>query len=431
MSVNFEGRLWSREDLLGRFRKVRRRTEELAAPLSPEDQTIQSMESASPVRWHLAHTTWFFDTFVLSMHDESWEGVDPSFRERFNSYYQGVGPSWPRARRGGLSRPTSEEVREYRRVVDEAMVSFLSRSTGSARWWAAVEIGLEHEGQHQELLLTDIKHGLWSQLGSPVYGELRRRSRPAKGGRRASWVGFQSGIYEVGHGGPGFAFDHEGPRHRVFLEDFEVASRPVTCGEYLEFMIDGGYDDPRWWLSQGWEVRQAEGWRGPLYWEDRGTDHGDAQWQVYTLRGWQEVNRAEPVAFVSFFEADAYARWAMARLPTEAEWEVAAATREVEGHFAEEDLFHPRPVGGAPGALHGLFGDVWEWTGSPYVAYPGFRPWTGVLGEYNGKFMCNQYVLRGGSCLTGREFLRPTTRNYFSPETRWQCAGFRLARTMS
>jgi ergothioneine biosynthesis protein EgtB len=420
----------SREDLLYRFRRTRRRTLELAEPLSPEDQGVQSMPLTSPTRWHLGHTTWFFETLVLQPNVSSVIPIEERTPQLFNSYYVGAGPVIPRELRGQLSRPTTREVLEARQEVDERMVTLLATIEDIDAVGALVEIGIQHEGQHQELILTDIKHALACHPERPAYREdcaIRDRSA-VQPGHEQNWWEVSGGIYHIGHGGPGFGFDSEGPRHKVFIYPFEISEQPVTCGEYAEFISDGGYQDPRWWLSLGWEFRQREEWSAPLYWEDEGD-----RWSVTTLGGRRMMDLHEPVCHVSYFEADAYARWAGARLPSEAEWEIAAEVVDVKGHFAEENDFHPRraPAGGAEsGGPVQLFGDVWEWTASPFVAYPGFRPWAGVVGEYNGKFMCNQFVLRGGSCVTSASTVRRTARNFFPPEARWQFSGFRLARSL-
>ena len=401
--------------LIDEYRAVRARTVALAAPLSAEDQMVQSIPEASPTKWHLAHTSWFFDTFVLP---PAARAADPRYRMLFNSYYETVGEQLARTRRGALSRPALAEVHADRHRVDEAVLRLLETGTSDAQR-AVIELGLHHEQQHQELLLTDIKHALGSNPLEPAYHTAPGRPAGDDGAadRSARFVGFGEGLVSVGHEGPTFAFDNEQPRHRAFLRAFALADRPVTCGEYLAFMRDGGYDRAELWLSDGWTARAHEGWRAPLYWTER-----DGGWTTYTLAGPRPVDAREPVAHVSYYEADAYARWAGARLPTEEEWERAAADAPIAGHFADSDVFHPGP------ARAGLFGDVWQWTASPYAAYPGYRPPAGALGEYNGKFMCNQMVLRGGSCLTPARHVRATYRNFFPPGARWQATGLRLAR---
>jgi ergothioneine biosynthesis protein EgtB len=415
--------------LLSRYRQVRTALEAAAEPLSPEDLVVQSMPDASPAKWHLAHTSWFFETFVLS--DPAFGGYQPfhpQFAYLFNSYYDAVGDRHPRPRRGLLTRPSAGEVFRYRAHVDAAIAERLPRLSSSDfdRLGPVMELGLNHEQQHLELLYTDIKHAFAQNPLRPAYrerGPLGPREQTVTRTVTAAFVPFDPGVYRIGHQGGGFAFDNEGPAHRVFLEPFAVASRLVTCGEYLEFMADGGYARPELWLSDGWAARRLHGWEAPLYWEKAGAD-----WQVFTLSGIRAVDPAEPVCHVSFFEADAYARWAGARLPTEAEWEVAVGERRVAGNLLEEDHLHPAAMAG-DGPLIQLFGDVWEWTQSPYGPYPGYRPLAGALGEYNAKFMCNQMVLRGGSCVTPRSHIRATYRNFFPPEARWQFTGLRLARS--
>jgi ergothioneine biosynthesis protein EgtB len=415
--------------LLARYRQVRAALEAAAAPLSPEDLVVQSMPDASPAKWHLAHTSWFFETFVLS--DPTFAGYrpfHPQYGYLFNSYYDAVGDRHPRPKRGLLTRPSAEEVFRYRSHVDTAIAERLRQLSPSdlERLRPVIELGLNHEQQHLELLLTDIKHAFAQNPLRPAYRERGPLAPGAGGATRnspATFVPFDPGIYRVGHAGNGFAFDNEGPAHRVFLEPFAIAPRLVTCGEYLAFMTDGGYSRPELWLSDGWAARRLHGWEAPLYWEKDAAD-----WQVFTLSGVRPLDETEPVCHVSFYEADAFARWAGARLPTEAEWEVAAGDRPVAGNLLEEDRLHPAPPTGA-GSLVQLFGDVWEWTQSPYGPYPGYRPLAGALGEYNGKFMCNQMVLRGGSCVTPRSHVRATYRNFFPPEARWQFTGLRLART--
>ncbi len=362
------------------FRAVRRSTEALCEPLSAEDAGVQSMPDASPAKWHLAHTTWFFETFVLADRPR----FDPAFAVLFNSYYEGAGPRHPRPQRGMLTRPPLDVVRRYRAHVDAEVLRELPSMSGAKR--AQVRLGLEHEQQHQELILTDILHAFSANPLRPAY-----RDVPAPAAKRAplEWTAHREGLYEVGHAGDSFAFDNERPRHRVFLEHFLIANRPVTNAEFAEFVRDGGYRRPELWLSDGWAAR--EGWDAPLYWE------GEA---AFTLEGLRPRDPHAPVRHVSFYEADAYARWAGARLPTEEEWEIA-----IHRH-----------------------GDVWEWTRSAYAPYPGFRPLDGTLGEYNGKFMCNQLVLRGGSLATPAEHVRPTYRNFFYPTARWQFTGLRLAK---
>jgi ergothioneine biosynthesis protein EgtB len=400
------------------FRSVRRQTEALAEPLSAEDQVLQSMPDASPTKWHLAHTSWFFETFLLAPSVPGYQVFHPQFGFLFNSYYNAVGERHARPQRGVLSRPSLAEVRDYRRHVDAAMEQLLAGSV-TPRALVILELGMNHEQQHQELLLTDIKHAFSLNVLRPAYStrllELAR-AIPALG-----WHAFTEDVYDIGHAGRGFSFDNEGPRHSVFVQSFSLASRAVTCGEYLEFIEDGGYGRADLWLSDGWDAVRAQGWSAPLYWEQRG-----GEWWSFTLTGMRPVQKAEPVCHVSYYEADAYARWAGARLPTEAEWEVAMEPEKVSGNLLEEGRFHPAQANGS-GLVQG-FGDVWEWTQSPYVPYPGYRPAEGALGEYNGKFMVNQLVLRGGSCATPRSHIRSSYRNFFPPGARWQFSGLRLAR---
>jgi len=407
-------------DLLAvRYPAVRRATEDLAAPLSPEDQTVQSMADVSPTKWHRAHTSWFFETFLLEPHQPGYLSFHPAYAYLFNSYYEGVGARYPRPRRGVVSRPGVAEVGRYRAHVDEAMGELLAGGPGQS---AAdlVELGLHHEQQHQELLLMDIKHVLSCNPLQPAYATVT--VAPPSQEPPARWVEHDGGLVEVGHGGDGgFAFDNESPRHRVHLEPFAVASRPVTCGEWMAFMDDDGYDRADLWLSDGWATAKADGWDAPLYWFKVVDD-----WWLFTLGGPQLVDPSEPVCHVSYYEADAFARWSGARLPTEAEWETAAPTTIDDGRFLDRTVLHPRPAAGADV----FFGDVWQWTSSAYSPYPGFEPAAGAVGEYNGKFMVNQYVLRGGCCVTPRHHIRATYRNFFPPSARWPFAGLRLARDL-
>ena len=399
-----------------RYQSVRQLTERLCQPLAVEDYQLQSMADCSPPKWHLAHTTWFFETFVLAEHEPNFAPFHPQYRRLFNSYYEAVGERWPRPLRGLLSRPRVEEVYRYRRAVDERMIALLERKPVDIA--ALVELGLNHEQQHQELLLTDLKHAFGLNPLRPVYCLTHSPHRAASSSTLA-WLDYPEGVYSNGHAGEGFAFDNESPRHRVFLEGFQIASRPVTVGEYLTFIDDGGYERPELWLSDGLRAMQENGWLAPLYWEKSG-----AGWSLFTLCGVRPLDLAEPVCHISYYEADAFARWAGTRLPTEAEWEVAAG-REVSGHFLDSERFHPAAGGKS------FFGDVWQWTASPYTAYPGYRAAAGALGEYNGKFMCNQVVLRGGSCVTPAGHVRPTYRNFFPPDARWQFSGLRLARDLA
>ncbi len=416
----------SRRAALARaYQQVRATSLRLAEPLSAEDQMLQSMPEASPTKWHLAHTTWFFETFLLS-NSTQYQPLDPRFRQLFNSYYKALGTHPYRGARGLMSRPSLREVLAYRVHVDQAMLTLIAVADETNL--PAIELGLNHEQQHQELILTDIKHALWS---SPLRGAYRPQPSAAHAAtpQPIAWVRLDGGIHCIGHAGKNFAFDNEGPRHEVLLRPFEMASRLVTNAEWLEFIADNGYRRPELWLSDGWDTVCAMQWQAPLYWERR-----DSQWWQYTLTGETELDPTEPVCHVSFYEADAYARWAGARLPLEEEWEAAAIAYPTRGALLDDEILHPRPVAlasrHAPALLQ-IFGDLWEWTASPYVAYPGFRPAAGAVGEYNGKFMCNQMVLRGGSCATPASHIRASYRNFFPPQARWQFSGVRLARDLN
>jgi len=390
--------------LAGRYAAVRAQTEALAAPLSAEDCALQSMPEASPVKWHLGHTSWFFETFVLG--GAPWR---EEFRVLFNSYYVGVGERHPRPERGLLSRPSLEEVRAYRASVDERMQA-LFRSAAWRERAALIELGINHEQQHQELILTDVKHLFSRNPLLPAYLENEFSSVDSN---PIGWRGFPAGVREIGHDGAGFAFDNEQPRHRVFAAAFALADRLVTNAEFRSFIDDGGYRRAELWLSEGWDLRAAGDWGAPLYWRER---------EEFTLHGLRAIVPTEPVLHVSYFEADAYARWAGARLPTEAEWEIAAQSQPLEGNLLESGRLH------AAGGPSPAFGDAWQWTSSAYAPYPGFRTASGAVGEYNGKFMVNQYVLRGGSCATPASHVRASYRNFFPAAARWQFSGVRLAR---
>ena len=405
--------------LAERYAAVRQLTEQLAAPLSAEDQTVQSMPDVSPTKWHRAHVSWFFETFVLTPYLSGYTEYHPGFGYLFNSYYEAAGARYPRPARGLVSRPGVQEIARYRTHVDEHMRALLGQGIGEPAAFL-VELGLHHEEQHQELLLMDIKHVLSASPLDPVYSNVspaapRTRPAPAKATR---WVGHPGGETAIGYGGAGFAFDNEAPRHVVRLAPFEIADRAVTCGEWLAFIDDGGYRRPELWLSDGWAVVNEQRWTSPLYWREEGTD-----WSVYTLAGRKPLDPDEPVCHVSLYEADAYARWAGVRLPTECEWEAVAAERPVAGRFLDPGRPHPEPQ-----QADTFYGDVWVWTASAYLPYPGFHPWPGGVGEYNGKFMVNQHVLRGGSCVTPLGHVRPTYRNFFPPGARWPFTGVRLAR---
>ncbi len=428
-----------------RYLQVRAWSEALCRPLAIEDYIVQSMPDVSPPKWHLAHVTWFFETFLLVPFLPGYQCFHPRFGYLFNSYYEAVGDRHPRPQRGLLSRPTVEEVYGYRAYVDEAMKALLKQRGEEPQIAALLELGLHHEQQHQELLVTDIKHILAINPLRPAYRQDLRENR-VDSALPLRFEAFAGGLVDIGWAGSGstfdkfafdnFAFDNEGPRHRTYVQDFAIANRPVTNGEYLEFIEAGGYQQPQHWLSEGWHTLLREGWEAPLYWEKI-----EGQWQVMTLGGMRPLNLQEPVCHVSLFEADAYASWAGKRLPTEVEWEVAAQTGAIAnplagtlagnmtGNFAESQTFHPQaqPLTESVFGLQQFFGDVWEWTQSAYLPYPGFKPAPGAIGEYNGKFMCNQRVLRGGSCATPRNHIRVTYRNFFPPASRWQFMGIRLA----
>ncbi len=411
------------DEVAGRYQRVRARTEALAAPLVPEDCVVQTMQDVSPTKWHLAHVTWFWETFLLRPHLPGYESIDDRYAFLFNSYYVQAGPRHARDQRGYISRPTVKEVYEFRAWVDRHMLQLLASPGADADvLLPLIEIGLNHEQQHQELLVTDIKHVLSVNPLRPAY----HQPEPLSGVwiPPLNWIEVEEGLYEVGYDGSGFCFDNELPRHRYFLERFALADRLVTNAEFDAFMADGGYDRPELWLSMGWAAREQHRWTSPFYWER----HAD-RWMTYTLGGLRELDPAEPVCHVSYFEADAYARWAGARLPTEQEWEVAARGEPIAGNFADTGLLHPSAYHRTEGVrLHQLYGDVWEWTRSQYSPYPGYAAAPGALGEYNGKFMCNQFVLRGGSCATPQDHIRATYRNFFPPEACWQFTGIRLAR---
>ena len=401
--------------LRDQYEAVRRASEALASGLSPEDQMVQSMPDASPTKWHLAHTTWFFETFILAEHFPGYQSFESDFRFLYNSYYKQLGSHPNRATRGTFSRPPHARVMQYRQHVNQRMMDLLDKGV-PPEISDLVVLGLNHEQQHQELIVTDIKHAFWVNPLRPAY----KNEIAQIGGGPVSpmqWQRLEGGVVHIGHPGSDFAFDNELPRHDFLLRPFRLASRLVTNAEYLQFMDDQGYRRPELWLSDGWDTVLAQGWQAPMYWERNGD-----RWQTFTVAGIRNVEMNEPVCHVSYYEADAFARWSGARLPVEQEWEVAARSQSVSGNFAESGRFHPAPASNSQ-----MFGDVWEWTASPYVAYPGFKPGSGAIGEYNGKFMCNQFVLRGGSCATPQSHIRPTYRNFFPPSARWQFMGIRLA----
>lgn len=396
--------------------RVRMISEQIAARLEPEDQVVQSMPDISPTKWHLAHTTWFFETFALKPHLNGYEQFHPQFEYLFNSYYNAVGERHPRPERGVLSRPTVSQTLQYRQHVDAALKELLCSDLPDGLR-SVLEIGIHHEQQHQELMLTDIKHVFSSNPLKPAY---QPGSLPAASpSDPMQWSAFDGGIVDIGHNDEGFHYDNEGPCHAMLLQPFEIATRLVTNAEYLEFMEAGGYQCPEHWLSDGWSVVQSEKWDVPLYWAQR-----NGSWHEFTLHGEHPLDPHAPVTHVSLYEADAFARWAGYRLPTEFEWEVAAQQHELAGNFLNFDHLHPREARES----QQFFGDAWEWTASPYVGYPGYQADSGALGEYNGKFMSSQMVLRGGSCVTQLDHMRVTYRNFFPPHARWQFSGIRLAR---
>ncbi len=401
-----------------RYHTVRQATEALTRSLTAEDQLAQSMPDASPTKWHLAHTTWFFETFLLLPNLAGYKVFDPKFHYLFNSYYEALGPRQPRPQRGLITRPSLDDVTAYRAYVDEAMGRLLAQ--GGAALEDLLDLGLAHEEQHQELVLMDILHLFAQSPLQPAYAP-PKSADPGRTPAPAAFQRFEGGLVEIGHAGGGFAFDNEGPRHKTWLEPFALADRLVTNGEWMAFMADGGYRRPELWLSEGWTRVREEGWSAPLYWQE-----GESGWQAMTLHGLRAVDPAAPVSHVSFYEAEAFAAWAGARLPTEAEWEHAAADLPVAGNLLTSGRLDAAPP--PPGSgLRQMFGDLWEWTRSAYSPYPGFQPAPGAVGEYNGKFMAGQFVLRGGACVTPGGHVRPTYRNFFAPHQRWMFSGVRLA----
>ena len=417
----------SKSELVQRYRRIRRFSQRLCETLEPEDYVIQTMPEASPTKWHLAHTSWFFETFLLNQFSADYQSQHPQYGFLFNSYYNAVGPFYSRPNRGLLSRPTVKEVFQYRSDID-LLVSELIESADEqllAKVGPIVTLGLHHEQQHQELMLTDIKNVFWQNPLRPAFR--KREVVEAPPVATMEWLEFEEGLYWVGHEGPEFSFDNEGPRHRVFVPAFRFGSRLVTNADFLAFIEDGGYRRPDLWLSLGWNTVNERGWNAPLYWEKR-----DGKWFTMTLGGMMEVIPQEPVCHVSLFEADAYARWSGSRLPTEEEWETVSCGLPLQGNLVESELFHVAPLASSrPSDKPAqMFGDVWEWTRSSYSPYPGYSVSPGALGEYNGKFMCNQYVLRGGSCATSQSHIRRTYRNFFPPDARWQFTGIRLAKDL-
>ena len=409
------------DSLVAQYRGTRAATLAICEPLETEDFVVQSMPDASPVKWHLAHTTWFFEQFILKTRVRDYRPFQEGFEYLFNSYYQTVGPMHRRPERGLLTRPTVEDVLRYRGHVDTEMHTLLESRADDIALAQLVTLGINHEQQHQELILTDLKHLFSVNRLLPAY-RARSAALAKVTGTPMRFIAHEGGIREIGATGESFCFDNETPRHRVLVEPYALSDRVVTNAEYTEFVRDGGYRRPEFWLSDGWTTVSQEGWSRPLYW----SASGDAE---FTLAGLQPLDAAQPVCHLSYYEADAYARWAGARLPTEAEWELAAGNLPVTGNLFEANLLHPAAAPRGVGVTQ-MFGDVWEWTQSPYVAYPRYRPLSGALGEYNGKFMCNQLVLRGGSCVTPASHIRASYRNFFYPQARWQFMGVRLARDL-
>jgi ergothioneine biosynthesis protein EgtB len=412
--------------LLSRFHQVRSFTDSLCRDLESEDYVVQSMADVSPTKWHFAHTTWFFETFILKKWVARYQPEVPEYAYLFNSYYNAAGDMHRRDLRGLISRPTVEETRRYRASIDSHIDDLLSDADEKLldEIEPLIVLGIHHEQQHQELLVTDIKHVFAQNPLHPIFRE-RKIDIVALKPAPLSFVEFDEAVVEIGHDGNGFSYDNEGPRHRALVLPFSLATRPITNGEYIAFIEDRGYARSEFWLSLGWTTLNEQRWQAPLYWEQR-----DGVWWNFTLSGFRPVDEAELVTHVSYFEADAFANWSKARLPTEFEWERAATNAPVEGNFVENERFHPQAGAAQDRQLTQMFGDVWEWTRSSYSPYPGFRAEAGALGEYNGKFMCNQYVLRGGSCATSQTHIRRTYRNFFQPEKRWQFNGIRLARDL-
>ena len=416
------------------FLQIRKQTEALVATLSAEDCQLQSMPDASPAKWHLAHLTWFFETFILETFEKNFKAFNTSFRVLFNSYYNGIGDKHPRAQRGLISRPTFSEVMAYRKAVDERVLAVLDKHLQDSELAQLITLGLQHEQQHQELLLTDIKHAFAMNPAKPAYAKRWPLSSIAP--QPVTWHSYEGGLvehgFDAGRDG-GFAFDNETPRHKVYVAPFKLASRLVTNGDYIAFMAEGGYQRPELWLSLGWDWAQAGQHALPLYWQASESAH--SAYENFTLQGMVDVDPNTPACHLNYFEADAFARWSGARLPTEFEWEFAASdlpTSASHGNFVESSAYHPMPLQHAKtGDPSQMFGDVWQWTQSNYNPYPGYKPWEGLVGEYNGKFMCNQFVLRGGSCATPQSHIRASYRNFFPPDARWQFSGLRLARHTS
>ena len=413
-----------RENLLKSYKKVRSFSHKLAKPLSKEDYVVQSMPDVSPTKWHLAHTSWFFEAFVLSKTINKYRSLHPQYNFLFNSYYIQVGDRHSRPKRGLISRPTVDEVFEYREYVDKNMLRLFKNIDDKKfkKIAEVIEIGIHHEQQHQELIVTDIKHVLSENPLFPTYKK-SIESKNAKSSARLNWVDFEGGIHTIGNEGDKFGYDNEFPVHKTYIEPFSLASRLVTNGEYMEFINSGGYSKPELWLSDGWNTVSSNSWDSPLYWIKNGSN-----WDQFTLGGLKKIEMNQPVCHLSFYEAEAFSRWAGSRLPSEFEWEIASQEQKIEGNFADNGNFHPASIKNGNGELSQMYGDVWEWTRSPYTPYPGYKAPPGALGEYNGKFMCNQMVLRGGSCATSKSHIRNSYRNFFPPGSRWQFMGLRLAK---
>lgn len=412
-----------RAELIERFKTVRSFTEKITEPLETEDYVVQVTENASPAKWHLAHTTWFFETFLLEKELKDYDPVHPQYSYLFNSYYLQTGVPHCRARRGNISRPTVKQVFEYRQSINDHVINLIENADDKQykKWASVIEIGIHHEQQHQELLMTDLKYMFSQNPLHPVYKEVERPV--VQNSSEMEWISFNEGVYQIGHTGDGFGYDNEFPKHKTYIHDFKLANRLVTNGEYIEFIESGAYKEPKWWLDEGFSTIRDENWSAPLYWEKM-----EGEWHHFTLSGMEKLPLNAPVTHVSYFEADAYARWKECRLATEQEWEVAAKNLPKEGNFVDAGFLEPIPLQHEESGLLQMFGEVWQWTQSSYSPYPGYRPLPGALGEYNGKFMCNQYVLRGGSCATSKSHFRISYRNFFHPQSRWQFSGIRLAR---
>ena len=411
------------ETLLGHYKAVRRQTDLLAAPLSPEDQMAVSGPHTSPVKWRLAHATWFFETFVLTPHLTGYRPFHPLFRSLFNSHFNSAGELPDPAMRTALSRPSLDQVRMYSRYIDDSIQNLLQASRVAPEVVGLVELGIHHEQQQQELLVTDVKHAFWVNPLRPAYQGNSSRAADSADPPPQKPYAYIEGLYDIGAQAGEFSFDHERPRHKTFLKPFRFAGRLVTCGEFMTFIEDRGYSRPEFWLADGWKAVEANGWKAPLYWEKLGQE-----WKIFTCFGMRKLSEQEPVCHVSYYEADAFARWAGARLPSEFEWEVAACQVKPEGNLLEDGHFHPTTArADDEDQPLQVFGDVWEWTSSAYQPYPGYKPAAGVVGEYNAKFSVNQVVLRGGSCATPRSHIRTSYRKYLPPDARWQFSGIRLA----